>query len=117
TDNNGRFDVRFTVPPDFVRIGISGNISGTWTVFHDSFSPMSRFEPTVSSADGWQFMISGVFPPDEVAWTADVTVAAVTGSSALWIAAVRSDPIASSLDRDPHPSPWASRCRASSPWA
>ena len=32
-------------------------------------------------------MISGVFPPDEVAWTADVTVAAVTGSSAPWIAA------------------------------
>src|SRR5205807_10465029 len=60
TDNNGRFEVRFTVPPDSVRIGISGNISGTWTVFHDSFSPMSRFEPTVSSADGWQFMISGV---------------------------------------------------------
>ena len=87
TDNNGRFEVRFTVPPDSVRIGISGNISGTWTVFHDSFSPMSRFEPTVSSADGWQFMISAVFPPDEVAWTADVTVAAVPGSSAPWIAA------------------------------
>src|SRR5207249_10645167 len=34
-DNNGRFEVRFTVPPESVRIGISGNISGTWTVFHD----------------------------------------------------------------------------------
>src|SRR5207302_1536755 len=40
TDNNGRFEVRFTVPPDSVRIGISGNISGTWTVFHDYFSSM-----------------------------------------------------------------------------
>src|SRR5207244_11007686 len=69
------------------RLRTSRDIVAARTVFHDSFSPISRFEPTVSSADGWQFMISGVFPPDEVAWTADVTVAAVTGSSAPWIAA------------------------------
>jgi len=87
TDAGGRFAVRFVAPPDFVRLDISGNISGVWNEFHERFLPLSRVETTVSSADWWHFTISVRFPEQGGLWIAYLSVPAVQGLTGPWAAA------------------------------
>lgn len=74
TDRTGRFELRFIVPSNSVKIDIAAAIQGAWTAFQISFSAVNRLPAIVASADGWHLMVSGRFPERPEPWVARLAV-------------------------------------------
>jgi hypothetical protein len=80
TDSDGRFELRFVVPPAYyVSIDIAADIQGTWRALHEIFSAVNRLPAAVSSADGWHFMVSGRFLGNPEPWVASLLLSTKGG--------------------------------------